>query len=42
MVGSVKCETIEQFIQVCAGFVREGVIFKADAASLVVTLTGGY
>lgn len=41
-LGIVKCETLEQFIEVCAGFVREGVTFTADAGKLTIELTGGY
>ena len=40
--GKVTCVTMAQFIEVCAGFVREGVLFDADANTLTITLTGGF
>ena len=39
---TIRCETMEQFITVCAGLVRESVTFVASADTLVIKLTGGY
>ena len=38
----IRCETIEQFMQVIDGLVRAGLTFRADAGALVVDLLGGY
>lgn len=38
----IECTTMAQFITVCAGLVREGVIYNAYAATLTIELTGGY
>ena len=38
----IRCNTIDQFIEVCAGLVREAVVFDADADKLTIKLTGGF
>lgn len=39
---TVHCTNLQEFITVCAGFVREGVTFRADSGTLTIALTGGY
>ena len=39
---TVKCTTLEEFIDCVAGFVREGLTFEADVSTRTITLTGGY
>lgn len=41
-MSTIICRDMADFIAVCAGLAREGVIFKADATLLCVTLTGGF
>lgn len=41
-MSTIKCESLAHLAQVCSELVREGVIFNACTATLVVTLTGGY
>ena len=38
----IRCETMEQFMQVIESLVRAGLTFRADAGALVVDLLGGY
>ena len=38
----ITCDTMMDFTLVCAAMVREGCTFKADTATLTITLTGGY
>lgn len=38
----VQCQSIQQFTECIAAFVREGLTFEADAATLTIKLTGGY
>lgn len=38
----IKCNTIAEMVEVCAGLVREGVTFQASTSDYVITLTGGY
>ena len=38
----IRCETMEQFLQVVDGLVRAGLTFRADAGALVVDLLGGF
>ena len=39
---TIQCGCVDQLVTVCAGLVREGIMFEANAATLTVTLTGGY
>ena len=39
---TIQCKDVTQLTQVCAMLVREGVCFKADTDSLVITFTGGF
>ena len=39
---TIHCETINQFIQVCAGLVKEGVTFEAYSEQLLIECIGGY
>lgn len=41
-VGTITCHTIDDFVAVIAGLVREGVTFEADTLTQKITLTGGY
>jgi hypothetical protein len=41
-MSNIKCTTLPEFVEVCAGLVRQNVLFEADACSLTITLTGGY
>ena len=38
----VRCYSLSELTECCAEFVRQGVCFKADTASLTITLTGGF
>ena len=38
----IACETLSQFVTVCAELVREGITFTADATTLTIQMTGGY
>ena len=38
----VRCDTIEQFMDVIAGAVMHGLTFSADAGRLIVNFEGGY
>lgn len=38
----VRCDTIEQFMDVVAGAVMRGLLFSADAETLTVHFSGGY
>ena len=38
----IYCEDMIDFTLVCAAMVREGITFKANTASFIITLTGGY
>lgn len=38
----IQCGSIAELVQVCAALVREGVTFRADTATLEVTMTGGF
>lgn len=40
--SNIWCLTIEEFIKVCAGLVKEGVIFDAYSDRLVIKLTSGF
>lgn len=42
MNSTIQCATLVDFLDVCAGLVRRGIIFRADATTLFITLTGGY
>lgn len=39
---TIRCQDLDDFIKVCAGFVREGVSFRADTGNLTIELTGGF
>ena len=38
----IKCDTMEEFIAVIAGLIRNGCTFKAYATVLTINCTGGY
>ena len=38
----IRCETLDQFVQIIDGLVRAGLTFNADAGSLIIDLLGGY
>jgi hypothetical protein len=38
----IKCHTLEEFIKVVAGLVREGVTFESYTLDLTIELTGGF
>lgn len=42
MRNMITCGTLAQLIEICAGLVRYGVTFEANAEYLTITLTGGY
>jgi hypothetical protein len=46
MGSIIKCESTEKFIEVCAGLVRNGIIFKAyynkSHYQWEIELTGGF
>lgn len=39
---TINCESMEKFVEVIAGLVKQGLMFKAYSADLSITLTGGY
>lgn len=39
---TIQCTDIHNFLDVIQGLIERGLTFKANAASLSVTLTGGY
>jgi len=39
---TIRCETLQELIQVTAGLVAQGVTFEAHTRNLSITLTGGY
>lgn len=41
-MSEIRCETIERFIEICAGLAREGIVFAADGEKLIIKLTGGF
>ncbi len=41
-MSTITCPDMEAFLAVCSGLAREGIIFKADALLLQITLTGGF
>lgn len=41
-MSCIDCETMAQFIEICAGLVRESIIFEADADALKIKLNGGF
>lgn len=38
----IKCETLEQLTEICAGLVVRGITFKAFASNLTIECTGGF
>ena len=38
----IHCADIEDLAEVCAGLVKQGIKFRADTSTLVVTCTGGF
>ncbi|MCZ8104000.1 MAG: hypothetical protein O9972_39665 [Burkholderiales bacterium] len=38
----IKCETLAQFLDVCAGMTERGHGFEADAETLTINLTGAF
>lgn len=40
-MSKITCETLDEFILVCAGLVREGILFEAWADDLTIKPTGG-
>ena len=38
----ISCDSLECFIKVCAGLVREGIQFTSCAYNLDIELTGGF
>lgn len=41
-VGSIKCDTVEEFYDAVEALVKRGLVFRADVGKLTITLTGGY
>lgn len=41
-MSTITCRTMDEFVAVIAGLAREGIIFKAEADALTITLTGGF
>lgn len=41
-MSNIKCANLPEFIEVCAGLVRQSILFEADSDSLTITLTGGF
>lgn len=41
-MSQIRCESIDQFVQVIDGLVRAGLTFRADAGTLIIDLLGGY
>jgi hypothetical protein len=39
---TVTCTNLAQFIELVAGFVREGLTFRGDADRLEIILLGGF
>lgn len=42
MQQTIQCGDINEFVTVVAALVREGLTFSANAANLLIELTGGY
>ncbi len=42
MKNVIKCETMEEYVSLIAGLVKEGLTFDGYATDLTITLTGGY
>jgi hypothetical protein len=38
----IRCQDIEQLVEVCAGLVERGIQFEANATTLIVNCTGGF
>lgn len=38
----IRCDSLEQFLDVTYGLVTRGLRFDADASTLTISLTGGY
>lgn len=41
-LGTIRCQDLEQFLEVVRGLVMRGLTFEADADRLSIVLTGGY
>jgi hypothetical protein len=41
-MSTITCTDVNQFVEVIARLVREGVVFRADGRELRIVLTGGY
>jgi len=39
---TINCADLDQFTGIIASLVQRGIGFKADASSLLITLTGAY
>jgi len=39
---NIQCSTENEFYNAIAGMVKRGLLFRADSATLTITLTGGY
>jgi hypothetical protein len=39
---TIQCYTTDHFLEVICGLVVRGMGFKADADSLIITMTGSY
>lgn len=42
MNNTIKCTTLDEFLEVIAGMVKRGIGLTADAASLTIILTGAF
>lgn len=41
-MSKLTCETMREFLEACAYFVREGIVFRAFSGNLTIEFTGGY
>jgi len=41
-MSTITCTDVRQFVEVVAGLVREGIVFRADGKDLIIYLTGGF
>lgn len=38
----IQCDTMQQFVTVCFEMMKLGATYKANAATLLIELTGGF
>lgn len=38
----IYCDTVDQLLDIVAGLVKRGIMYRADVAALTVETTGGF